>query len=160
MSKSSVLWQSNSRKGDVFEDIEARGRAYLLKYLDIEALMADIKAVAISNAIILQVLVGQFIDYRRAAGDVNGTSRMPTLSIRELEVLRLVAGGARNGEIAERLFISEATVKAHLRNIMDKMQVKNRAQAVARAISNGVLGHYMLGQQSTDYPAKARCADC
>jgi DNA-binding NarL/FixJ family response regulator len=160
MSKSSVLWQSNLRNDDVFEDIEAKARAYLLKYLDMEALMADIKAVAVGNVIISQAIAGRLADFLRPASEVNETNRGPTLSVRELEVLRLVAGGARNREIADRLYISESTVKAHLRNIMDKMQVKNRAQAVARAISDGVLGNYMLGRQSTDYPPRARCARC
>jgi DNA-binding NarL/FixJ family response regulator len=151
MSKSTILWQSNLRNGDFFEDLEARARAYLLKYLDIEALMADIKAVAMGNVIISQAISGRLIDLLRQANEMTGTSEMtdinrtPTLSIRELEVLRHVAGGARNGEIADQLYISEATVKAHLRNIMDKMQVKNRAQAVARAISIGML-EYPRGQ--------------
>ncbi len=156
MSKSSILWQSNLRNGDVFEDIEAKARAYLLKYLDIEALMADIKAVAINNVIISQAIAGRLIDFLRLANGPTDTNRTATLSLRELEVLRLVAGGARNGEIAAQLYISLATVKAHLRNIMDKMQVKNRAQAVARAISYGVLEYATAGQPSTNYPARAR----
>jgi two-component system NarL family response regulator len=156
MSKSSVLWQSNSRNADVFEDIETRARTYLLKYLDVEALMVDIKAVAVGNAIISQAIAGRLADFFRSNSEVNATTGGPTLSVRELEVLSLVAGGARNSEIADRLYISEATVKTHLRNIMDKMHVKNRAQAVAKAISDGMLGNYMPGQQST-YPTRARC---
>jgi DNA-binding NarL/FixJ family response regulator len=141
MSKSSILWQSNSKNTDVFEDIEARARTYLLKYLDIETLMADIKAVAIGNAIISQAIAGRLADFLRTASAPTHSNGTTKLSIRELEVLRLVAAGASNCEIADQLYISEATVKAHLRNIMDKMQVKNRAQAVARAISNGMLKH-------------------
>jgi len=147
MSKSSILWQSNLRNGDFFDDLEARARAYLLKYLDIEALLTDIKAVAMGNVIVSQATADRLIDFLRPANEMTDTNGngTPTLSIRELEVLRLVAGGSRNGEIADQLYISEATVKAHLRNIMDKMQVKNRAQAVARAISIGVL-EYPRGQ--------------
>jgi len=155
MSKSTILWQSNLRNDDVFEDIEARARAYLLKYLDIEALMADIKAVALGNVIVSQAFAGRLIDFLRSANEPTDNNRTATLSIREIEVLRLVAGGASNREIAAQLYISEATVKSHLRNIMYKMQVKNRAQAVARAISNGVLEHYTPGQQSTNYPTRA-----
>jgi DNA-binding NarL/FixJ family response regulator len=152
--KSSVLWESNPRNDDAFEDIEAKARAYLLKYLDIESLIADIKAVAIGNVLISEAIAGRLVDFLRPAGAVNNTNRSPTLSVRELEVLRLVAGGARNREIAERLYISEATVKAHMSNIMDKMQVKNRAQAVARAIGDGVLGQYTLGQPSINCTTK------
>ncbi len=69
--------------------------------------------------------------YRRAEEATRKATEVVGLSNRELEVLRMVAAGASNGEIAFQLFINEATVKAHLRNIMDKIQVKNRAQAVA-----------------------------
>jgi len=157
MPKSSILWQANEKNGDIFEDIEARAKDYLLKYLDIEELMADIKVVAMRNVIISQAIAGRLTDFLRSASEQTPAVGTPTLSIRELEVLQLVAGGASNGEIAGQLYISEATVKTHLRNIMDKMQVKNRAQAVAKAIGNGVLRHYTPGQQSTDYPPKARC---
>lgn len=160
MAKSQILWESNSKEGDVFNDIEARARAYLLKYIDIEALMADIKALAIGNVIVAQAVGGRLADFLRSAGEAPGVDGKPRLSIRELEVLRLVAGGARNGEIADQLYISEATVKAHLRNIMDKMQVKNRAQAVARAINTGLLEHPPLGQPPEIYPTKERCVRC
>jgi len=139
MSKSTILWQSNPGNNDVFEDIEAKARAYLLKYLDIEALMADIKAVALGNAIISQAIAGRLVNSVRPASEPTGGNGTVALSIRELEVLRLVAGGARNSEIADQLYISDATVKSHLHNIMDKMRVKNRAQAVALAISSGML---------------------
>jgi DNA-binding NarL/FixJ family response regulator len=131
----------SERNGDVFEAMQAGARGYLLKYVDVEELMAAIKAVAMGNVIISQAIAGKLIDYLRPTSEPSEANGTPTLSIRELEVLRLVAAGASNGEIAEKLSISEATVKAHLRNIMDKMQVKNRAQAVARAFSNGVLKH-------------------
>ncbi len=157
MSKISILWQSNLRNGDFIEDIRAEARGYLMKYLDIEAMIADIKAEVMGNAIISQVIADRLIDYLRPASEQTDADGMPTLSLRELEVLRMVATGASNGEIADQLYISGATVKAHLHNIMDKMQVKNRAQAVAMAISNGVLEHYTLGPPSTDYPPKARC---
>ena len=154
MSKSSVLWQANEKIGDIFEDIEARAKDYLLKYLDIEELMADIKVVAMRNAIISQAIAGRLTDFLRSASEQTPAVGTPTLSIRELEVLRMVAAGARNGEIAVQLYISDSTVKAHLRNIMDKMQVKNRAQAVAKAISNGVLEHDTLCQEYISSPAR------
>jgi LuxR family maltose regulon positive regulatory protein len=61
------------------------------------------------------------------------------LSVRELEVLRLVAGGASNEEIAERLVIAVSTVKRHVSNILGKLTVTNRTQAVARARECGLL---------------------
>jgi two-component system NarL family response regulator len=129
----------SERNGDVFDAIQAGARGYLLKYIDIEGLVSAIKAVAAGNIIISQAIAGKLIDYLRPVSEQLDTEGTPTLSIRELEVLRMVAAGSSNREVADRLSISEATVKAHLRNIMDKMQVKNRAQAVAKAINNGVL---------------------
>ena len=131
----------SERNGDIFEAMQAGARGYLLKYVDIEQLVAAVKVVALGDVIISQSIAGKLIDYLRPAGeqaDANA-NEMQTLSIRELEVLKLVAAGSSNGEIGDQLSISEATVKAHLRNIMDKLQVKNRAQAVARALSSGVL---------------------
>jgi two-component system NarL family response regulator len=129
----------SERNGDVFDAMQAGARGYLLKYIDIEGLVSAIKAVAAGNIIISQAIAGKLIDYLRPVSEQLDTEGTPTLSIRELEVLRMVAAGSSNREVADRLSISEATVKAHLRNIMDKMQVKNRAQAVAKAINNGVL---------------------
>jgi ATP/maltotriose-dependent transcriptional regulator MalT len=61
------------------------------------------------------------------------------LSARELEVLQLVAAGNNNREAARRLFISEATVKTHLLNIYGKLEVNDRAAAVAEAFNRGLL---------------------
>jgi ATP/maltotriose-dependent transcriptional regulator MalT len=63
----------------------------------------------------------------------------PALSERELEVLKLVAGGASNRNAAAQLFISEASIKTHLQHIFDKLGVRERAAAVAEAYRNGLL---------------------
>jgi DNA-binding NarL/FixJ family response regulator len=131
----------SEKNGDVFEAMQAGARGYLLKSAGIEELVTAIKVVSLGDVIISQGIASKLIDYLRPVSEQAEANEMQTLSIRELEVLKLVAAGASNGEIADQLSISEATVKAHLRNIMDKLQVKNRAQAVARAISNGVLKH-------------------
>src|SRR4030042_4026512 len=120
--------------------MQAGARGYLLKYVDIEQLVAAVRVVALGDVIISQSIAGKLIDYLRPASEQAEANEMQAaLSIRELEVLKLVAAGAKHGEIADQLSISEATVKAHLRNIMDKLQVKNRAQAVARALNKGLL---------------------
>jgi DNA-binding NarL/FixJ family response regulator len=136
-----IILTVSERNGDVFEAMQAGARGYLLKHVDVEQLVTAIKVVALGDVIISQAIASKLIDYLRPTSEPIETNGAPALSIRELEVLRLVAGGASNSEIADQLSIAEATVKAHLRNIMDKMQVKNRAQAVARAISNGVINH-------------------
>jgi DNA-binding NarL/FixJ family response regulator len=62
-----------------------------------------------------------------------------TLTVREIEVLRLVAGGSNNAQIAEKLFVSEHTVHRHLANIFSKLDVSSRAAAVAQAVRRGLL---------------------
>jgi DNA-binding NarL/FixJ family response regulator len=62
----------------------------------------------------------------------------PCSDEREVEVLRLIAEGLNNSEIAERLFISEATVKTHINNIFSKADLRDRAQAVVYAIRHGL----------------------
>lgn len=62
-----------------------------------------------------------------------------TLTVREIEVLRLVGGGNRNRDIAAQLFISEETVKVHVKHIMDKLNASDRTQAVAVAIQRGII---------------------
>jgi two-component system NarL family response regulator len=131
----------SERNGDLFEAMRAGARGYLLKYAGIDELVAAVKVVAMGDVIMSQAVAGKLIDYLRPIGEQGDANETEALSMRELEVLRLVAAGASNGEIADKLSICEATVKAHLRNIMDKLQVKNRAQAVAKAINNGVLKH-------------------
>lgn len=129
----------SEKNGDVFDAIQAGARGYLLKGLDIDELVAAIKVVALGDVIISRSIAGKLVDYMRPASEPTEGNGTAALSMRELEVLRTVAAGAGNREVANRLSISEATVKAHLRNIMDKLHVKNRAEAVAKAISSGVM---------------------
>jgi ATP/maltotriose-dependent transcriptional regulator MalT len=70
---------------------------------------------------------------------VRGAAAAPKLSGRELEVLRLVASGLSNPQIAARLFIGEATVKTHLLHVFEKLAVDDRTRAVTRAQELGVL---------------------
>jgi ATP/maltotriose-dependent transcriptional regulator MalT len=63
----------------------------------------------------------------------------PRLSVRELQVLRLVSAGQSNPSIARSLFISEATVKTHLVHVFEKLEVRDRTRAVTRAMELGVL---------------------
>jgi DNA-binding NarL/FixJ family response regulator len=73
-----------------------------------------------------------------AAGESSGASES-NLSPREKELLQLLATGASNKQIAETLTISENTVKTHMQNIMEKLQLQNRSQATAYAIKKGLI---------------------
>ena len=78
-----------------------------------------------------------------SAGDTQearfGTATVEPLSAREREVLRLVAEGCRDREIAERLFLSHHTVANHIRNILGKLDVQSRAAAISLAVRGGLI---------------------
>ncbi|RME46847.1 MAG: DNA-binding response regulator [Deltaproteobacteria bacterium] len=111
--------------------IKAGARGYLLKGAAREELFTAIRTVHAGDSLLQPVVATRLMRHLRH--DVS------ELTPRELEVLGLVARGLRNREIAEELFISERTVKFHLRSIMDKLDAKTRTEAVSRALSRGLI---------------------
>ncbi|WP_242424889.1 response regulator transcription factor, partial [Frankia sp. EI5c] len=85
-------------------------------------------------------LMAEFATMARGGGGSEDRTRAhaPHLTARELEVLKLVAEGRANREIARKLFISENTVKNHVRNILDKLQLHSRMEAVMYAVRQGL----------------------
>jgi DNA-binding NarL/FixJ family response regulator len=117
---------------DVLPAIEAGATGYLLKDTPREELLRAVRAAHRGEAVLSPAVAG------RLMGQVRGPAQA-TLSARELEVLRLVAAGSTNRETAQRLFISEATVKTHLLHIYAKLEVRDRASAVAAGYQRGLL---------------------
>jgi len=123
---------------DVLPAIEAGATGYLLKDSPRAELLQGVRSAHAGRPVLAPSVAS------RLMGMVGGAVQRPALgttalSQRELEVLRLVAGGAGNREIARRLFISEATVKTHLLHMYDKLGVRERAAAVAVAYQRGLL---------------------
>lgn len=122
---------------------------YLLKEMDADALIEAVKVVADGGSYLHPKVTHNLVkEYRRLAVEVAGTGggyqsqveiRRPLhlLTRRECEVLQLLADGKSNRGIGEALFISEKTVKNHVSNILQKMNVNDRTQAVVEAIKNG-----------------------
>lgn len=122
---------------------------YLLKEMDADALIEAVKVVADGGSYLHPKVTHNLVkEYRRLAVEVAGTGggyqsqveiRRPLhlLTRRECEVLQLLADGKSNRGIGESLFISEKTVKNHVSNILQKMNVNDRTQAVVEAIKNG-----------------------
>jgi DNA-binding NarL/FixJ family response regulator len=116
---------------DVLPAIEAGATGYLLKDAPRSELYRAVRAAARGEAVLSPPVATRVL---RAA-----RSDEPSLSAREVEILELVARGTTNREAAERLFISEATVKTHLIHIYAKLGVPDRASAVAAAYDRGLL---------------------
>jgi DNA-binding NarL/FixJ family response regulator len=116
----------------VLPAIEAGATGYLLKDAPRDELLRAVRATARGEAVLAPSAAALLMSRVRAA-------TTGPLSQRELEVLRLVAGGATNREAAARLFITEATVKSHLLNIYGKLGVGDRAAAVTEAFHRGLL---------------------
>ena len=124
---------------DLFAAMEAGARGYLLKSAELEGLISAIKVVAAGDVIITPVMAARLMNELRQGGRHRADEDFNELSPREKKVMQLVAQGSSNKEIAAALSISETTVKAHLRAILEKLHVKNRAQAAAKAMSRGLL---------------------
>jgi DNA-binding NarL/FixJ family response regulator len=135
-----VIVTVSDRDKDLFAAIKAGARGYLLKSVSLCELIDSIRLVARGEAIISPTVAGRLLDEFKQVEKEQSDKRLDRgLSLREQEVLRLVAKGASNKEIADRLFISETTVKAHLRTILEKLHARNRAEAVALAAARGLL---------------------
>jgi DNA-binding NarL/FixJ family response regulator len=120
---------------DVTEAIVAGACGYLLKESGMSELVAGVRAAAAGEAAITpRIAAGLLRIVRERLGEMPAEGREATLSSRELEVLRLVAQGRENSEIAEELVISLPTVKHHISNILMKLQVENRIQAAVYAV--------------------------
>jgi len=125
---------------DVFMSaIKAGARGYLLKGAGVVEIVESIRQVASGEAMISPIMAARLLEQVRGTGKENKRRSYYELSTREKEVLRLTAQGSSNKEIAANLFISDTTVKAHMRNILEKLRVKNRAEAVGVAIARGLL---------------------
>src|SRR4030081_2217411 len=114
---------------DIYRAIQAGAKGYLLKDAPREALMDCIRRVHSGETCIPVHLAAKL------AGRVSGE----TLSEREIDVLKLMAQGKSNKEIGSALFISEGTVKSHVKGIFAKMNVISRTEAVANATRRGLI---------------------
>ena len=122
----------------VFTAMRAGARGYLLKGAKYEEVLHAIRAVGAGEAIFSPAIAARLIDYFAGIRPAAPPQVFPELSDREREILALIAQGHKNAEIAERLYLSPKTVRNHVTNILDKLQVADRAQAIIRAREAGL----------------------
>lgn len=117
---------------DILPAIEAGAAGYLLKDSSREELFDGIRAASQGETVLAPTVAARLVGRMRGSAEEQ-------LSSREVEVLQLVADGNSNGEIAQQLHISQATVKSHLVNIFGKLGVSDRTAAVTAALRRGIL---------------------
>jgi DNA-binding NarL/FixJ family response regulator len=126
---------------DVVDAVMAGACGYLLKDSSIQQLVTGIRAAAAGESLISPQIAAKVLQLLRATSTTGRKPEMvqAELSDRELEVLKLIAIGKDNAEIAQALFISPKTVKNHISNILMKLQIENRIQAAVYAVRSGLV---------------------
>ena len=133
-----IMLTTSDDERDLFESIRAGANGYLLKDVPPEEVIDGIRAVQAGQSLIspslASTLLTEFAAMLRATSGPEPSMPAPRLTERELEVLRLVARGMGNRDIAKALVISENTVKNHVRNILEKLQLHSRIEAAMYAV--------------------------
>jgi DNA-binding NarL/FixJ family response regulator len=132
----------SDEEDDLYDAIKAGANGYLLKEISIEEVASAIRAVITGQSLISPSMASKLLnEFNQLARRAEEKSSVPSprLTERELEVLRLVATGMSNREIASQLYISENTVKNHVRNILEKLHLHTRMEAVMYAVKEKLL---------------------
>ncbi len=122
----------------VFNAMRAGARGYVLKGASYAEMLRAIVAVGGGEAIFSPGIAVRLVDYFANIRPAEPPQVFPELSEREREILDLIAGGLKNPEIARRLYLSPKTVRNHVSNILTKLQVADRTQAIIRAREAGL----------------------
>ena len=126
----------------VYEAMKAGASGFLLKDAPRSQLIQGVRTVATGDALLAPAITRRLIEQfvRRPPASIRSLPpKLSALTVRELEVLKLVAGGRSNAEIAAELYVSEATVKTHVGHALRKLDLRDRVQAVVFAYENGLV---------------------
>ncbi len=139
-----VMLTSSENDEHLYRAVKQGAAGYLLKNLDATELFDLISGVVCGEAAITREMASGLLK-TVAKRSVDAGRGEEALTEREMAVLRLMATGASNQEIGERLCISINTVKSHIRNILDKLQLENRTQAASYAMNRGLVSSFGEG---------------
>jgi DNA-binding NarL/FixJ family response regulator len=135
-----IMLTVSDDEADLYEAVKNGASGYLLKDSSIEEVSQAIRVVADGQSLISPSMAIKLLDeFKQMSRGERAVSSTPKLTERELEVLRLVAQGLNNRDIAKQLFISDNTVKNHVRNILEKLQLHSRMEAVMYAVREKLL---------------------
>jgi DNA-binding NarL/FixJ family response regulator len=135
-----VVLTISDQDSDVMDAVVAGACGYLLKDSSIQELLRGIRAASMGESLISPSIASKVLQRLRASSpDMEAAETLLTrLSDRELQVLKLIANGKDNAQIAGELFISAKTVKNHISNILLKLSIENRIQAAVYAVRSGL----------------------
>ena len=135
-----IMLTVSDEEADLYDAVKNGASGYLLKDSSIDEVAQAIRVVADGQSLISPSMAIKLLDeFKQMSRSDRQQVPTPRLTDRELEVLKLVAQGLNNREIAKRLFISENTVKNHVRNILEKLQLHSRMEAVVYAVREKIL---------------------
>ena len=137
-----VVLTISDQDSDVMDAILAGACGYLLKDASIHELIRGIRAAALGESLISPHVASKVLQHVRAVSSAPpelAEAIRSELSDREIEVLKLIANGNDNAQIARELHISPKTVKNHISNILMKLQIENRIQAAVYAVRSGIV---------------------
>ena len=135
-----IMLTVSDEEGDLYEAVKNGASGYLLKDSSIEEVAQAIRVVAQGQSLISPSMAVKLLDeFKQMSQSPKDAVPTPKLTDRELEVLRLVAKGLNNRDTAKALFISENTVKNHVRNILEKLQLHSRVEVVLYAVRENLL---------------------
>lgn len=135
-----VILTTFERDDYIFEALRAGASGFLLKNAPADDLIAAVRVVAAGNALLAPSVTRRIIaDYARRPAKTARTAELDLLTDREREVLRLMATGKSNAELAAELYVGEGTVKTHISHILGKLGLRDRVQAVVFAYESGLI---------------------
>ncbi len=123
----------------VYTALRAGACGFLLKDVRPDQLIAAVRLVGTGDALLAPSITRRLVERYAARRTTSSSADIASLTEREADVLRLMARGMANQEIADKLFVGEATVKTHVAHILDKLHVENRVQAVVVAYESGLV---------------------
>ena len=135
-----IMLTVSDEEGDLYESVKNGASGYLLKDASIDEVAQAVQLVVEGQSLISPSMAVKLMDeFKEMSRADREQTILPRLTDRELEVLRLVARGLNNRDAAKELFISENTVKNHVRNILEKLQLHSRMEAVMYAVREKLL---------------------
>ncbi|MBA2457144.1 MAG: response regulator transcription factor [Nocardioidaceae bacterium] len=135
-----IMLTASDDEADLYDAVKGGASGYMLKDASIDEVAHAVRLVADGQSLISPAMATKLLDeFKQMSRPERSSVIAPRLTERELDVLRLVARGCNNREIGSELFISENTVKNHVRNILEKLQLHSRMQAVMYAVRERLL---------------------